>query len=96
MKFKKDDLREIVCGEYTLEDDSVTDVVHEEESAGKHDCTYTEVVFRHTTIDGPKYYEFGYETSYNEGIQDYYWADEEDLVEVEPHEVTTIEYRAVA
>lgn len=96
MKFKKEELRDIVCGEWVLTDGSNTKVVHEEESAGKHDCTFTDVVFSHTTEEGTKYYSFGYECSYYEGIQDYYWSDEEECTEVEPYEETVTKYREVA
>ena len=98
MKFTKEQLRDIVFEEdWELDNGLVTSVVDREESSGKHDCTNVDVVFSVTdkNADETKFFAFGFEQSYNDGIQDWYWKDEIECQEVEPYEVTVTKYRTV-
>jgi hypothetical protein len=96
MKFKQDDLREIVTCRgkqlYTLDDGSYTQVVSVEEEGGKHDSTNIYVVFSHSVEGEKKFYGFDYEVSYNEGLMSDYWSAEEELEQLIPQEQTIITY----
>lgn len=96
MKFKRDDLRNIIdcVGKqlYTLDDGSYMQVVYADEEGAKHDITNHYVVFSHSVEGEKKFYSFCYEVSYNEGIMMDFWGAEVECAEMEAKEVTKTEY----
>lgn len=85
MKFKTDDLEDMLWGGTTA-----LEIVARDESAGKHDCTDVDIVFR----SGDQFYSFYYSQSYNEGTQlREENGDEVECTEVFPYTETVTKYR---
>ena len=65
------------------------DLIEVKEWGGKHDVTWRQYVIK---WDDGKHYMFEVAYSYNNGIEDYYGFDAD---EVEPYEVTVTKWRKV-
>lgn len=86
MKFKKEDLRELM-----VNDISPFEVIDEEDVESGHRAERMDVyVFK---FEG-KLYEFGISKCEQEGYHWFYVDDEHECPEVEAHEVVRTEYRA--